>query len=329
MIKRLTMFEVKAFIESKGCRLLDEEYKNNSTKLNLQCKCGNYFAVDFNTFKKGQQQCKTCGMKLRGEKRRNQIGSKHEYYSIEKVTKIINAYSDVELLSNEYKGCFDKLEFKCGCGKLFYEDFSHVRRKINKNAKLRCPKCSKVHNDSGFRYTEKEINDKIFKKYGYKKFAIYDYENYTNTHNKNLYIHNECGHIFSSNLTNLLYSDRLCPKCELEHSSGVYRIMKYLNDNNIEFELEKTFDDCKYERRLPFDFYIPHYDCCIEYDGEQHFRATKLYGGKKNLKKIQLRDSIKNSYCKENNIPLLRISFKENNEINNIINNFIDKLIPR
>lgn len=80
---------------------------------------------------------------------------------------------------------------------------------------------------------------------------------------------------------------------------------------------------------LPFDFYLPDYNCCIEYDGEQHIRATTLYGGEEGLKKVKLRDSIKNKYCKDNNIPLLRISHKENENINIIIDNFIDKLIPR
>lgn len=329
MVKRLSYENVKEFIESKGCELLDNKYKNSSSKLSIKCKCGNEFQVDFNTFKKGQQQCKECGMKLRGEKRRKQSGGKHEYYSIEKVSKIINSYSDIKLISKEYNGCFEKLELKCSCGNHFNQPFNRIIQKIKNNKSLMCPKCSKKNVDKGFRYTEDEINRKIFEKYGYQKFSICDYDNYTNTHDKNLYIHNKCGNIFYSNLTNLLYCERLCPNCESNHSKGVYRIISYLNDNNIEFELEKTFDDCKHERKLSFDFYLPDYNCCIEYDGEQHFRPTKLYGGEEGLKKVKVRDEIKNIYCESNDIPLLRIKFNENDNINNIINDFIDKLIPR
>ena len=48
----------------------------------------------------------------------------------------------------------------------------------------------------------------------------------------------------------------------------------------------------------------------IEFDGEQHF--TERWHGEKKLKDTQQRDEIKNNYCKNNNINLLRIRFDEN-----------------
>ena len=320
---------VDKFISDHKCKLLSKTYKNNSAKLDIQCSCGELFSVSFNKFKAGQQQCKKCGMKNRTEKRIMSTNSKTEYYSYEKIKNIIDNNSTAKLISKEYKGCFESLELKCKCGNNFKQAFNHIKQKLNNNQDLLCPSCMKKISDESFRLSENEINEKIFNKYKYQKFSIYDYENYINANSKNKFIHNECGHIFECTLSSLLQFGRLCPKCERKHSKGVYSIMHYLNENNIEYVQEKTFNDCKYERKLPFDFYLPKYNCCIEYDGEQHSKSTSLYGGEKNFKKIRKRDEIKNDYCSKNNIPLLRISYKNNDFIDEIINNFINMLIPR
>ena len=51
---------------------------------------------------------------------------------------------------------------------------------------------------------------------------------------------------------------------------------------------------------------------CIEYDGEQHFRPIEFFGGIESFKNLILKDELKNLYCQENNLSLLRISYKEN-----------------
>jgi hypothetical protein len=51
---------------------------------------------------------------------------------------------------------------------------------------------------------------------------------------------------------------------------------------------------------------------CIEYDGEQHYKQKKHFGGIIGLEKIKERDGIKNQYCDDKNITLLRVNFKEN-----------------
>ena len=47
-------------------------------------------------------------------------------------------------------------------------------------------------------------------------------------------------------------------------------------NNNIEFKKEKKFKDCKDKYQLPFDFYLPQYNLCIEFDGEQHFNPSSF-----------------------------------------------------
>lgn len=69
---------------------------------------------------------------------------------------------------------------------------------------------------------------------------------------------------------------------------------------------------------LPFDFYLPEYNCCIEYDGTTHYIPNK-YGSwntQENIELTQKHDKIKNEYCKKKKINLIRISYKEINKIN-------------
>jgi len=95
-------------------------------------------------------------------------------------------------------------------------------------------------------------------------------------------------------------------------SKGEKQIKAILNKLNITYESQKKFDNCKYIKKLYFDFYLPNYNTCIEYDGLQHFKIIKQFGGEKEFINIQNRDKIKNEYCKNNNIHLLRIKYNEN-----------------
>ena len=53
-------------------------------------------------------------------------------------------------------------------------------------------------------------------------------------------------------------------------------------------------------------------DTSIEFDGVQHFKIVEKWGGVDGLKERQEKDNIKNEYCKNNNIHLLRIKYNEN-----------------
>lgn len=104
-----------------------------------------------------------------------------------------------------------------------------------------------------------------------------------------------------------------CPNCV--SSSGETFIINWLNKNNINYIFQKRFDDCRDINPLPFDFYLPDLNKCIEYDGKQHYEPIKTWGGQEELEYIRKHDEIKNKYCKENNITLLRIPYYADIEI--------------
>jgi len=81
---------------------------------------------------------------------------------------------------------------------------------------------------------------------------------------------------------------------------------------NILYTREKVFPNCKYKKHLRFDFYIESLNMCIEFDGLQHFKKS-FFIGKNNeeLEIIQLRDQIKNDYCRDHGITLVRFRYDE------------------
>lgn len=116
---------------------------------------------------------------------------------------------------------------------------------------------------------------------------------------------------------NFTHNNSGCPNCR--KSKGELTIIKYLKEHNIKFLQQKTFNNCKDKKLLQFDFYLPEHNICLEFDGSQHFISKKIWGGDNNLKLIQKHDEIKNKFCIENNINLLRINYKQN-ILNELIN---------
>lgn len=112
-----------------------------------------------------------------------------------------------------------------------------------------------------------------------------------------------------------------CPDCI--ESIGLKKISKYLSKNNINFEIKKKFHDCRNIFELPFDFYIPSLRTCIDFDGIQHFQPIEHFGGLEAYEKLKINDGIKNEYCEEHFINLIRIKYDQVNKIFDILSRLI------
>lgn len=115
-----------------------------------------------------------------------------------------------------------------------------------------------------------------------------------------------------------------CPNCILP-SKGELAISSYLDDISVEYISQKRFDDCRNINPLPFDFYLPEYNACIEFQGKQHYEAVEHFGGEEDFKVRQKRDNIKAEYCLQNQIELLCIPYWDFDNIKQIINRFLSE----
>jgi len=111
-----------------------------------------------------------------------------------------------------------------------------------------------------------------------------------------------CGLVFEQKATNHVVQKQGCPKCK--ESRGERVVSMVLDSLLVSYERQKKFDGCKYKSKLPFDFYLPDHNTCIEYHGRQHYEPVDHFGGDKGLKTRQRLDRIKAKYCKDNGITL-------------------------
>lgn len=94
-------------------------------------------------------------------------------------------------------------------------------------------------------------------------------------------------------------------------SAGELKIRELLVKNNIPFKTQYRFENCILPSgiKASFDFYVQD-KYIIEYDGEQHYLQTPQgFYSQEKIDKIHKHDELKNQYCKNNNIPLIRIPY--------------------
>ena len=192
---------------------------------------------------------------------------------------------------------------RCSCGKEFTISGKRLRRNKEKHS---CYECShKIRgiesriDISGKKYNlltaVKPADENDFRKWLFKC---------------------DCGGEIICNKGSVLRG--LTKSCGCMSSASEIDLKKILVKNGIGFSPQKKFDGCTYKRNLKFDFYIPHLNLCIELDGGQHDFPVEFFGGEKSFLETKVRDQIKNTYCSEHNINLLRIPYTDFNRLEEI-----------
>lgn len=181
----------------------------------------------------------------------------------------------------------------------------------------RCPKCA-----NNAKKTNEEFIQEVYDLVGNEYVFL---EPYINDRTKIRCKHNKCGHIWCISPGKFLIGNR-CPQCA--ESKGEQTIREYLKDNNVKFLPEYTFGDLTGVGGglLRFDFAVfcnnDDLEFLIEYDGEFHYQDIYEDG---NYEVLQIHDKRKNQYCKNNNIPLLRIPYWEFDKIEQILDKWLIK----
>lgn len=133
----------------------------------------------------------------------------------------------------------------------------------------------------------------------------------------------DCGKIKECRLNDLKQNAIHSCGC-LGNSYAEYQIEQILIANNINFGREIKFEDLLSPKKAPLRFDFGIYNnknellYLIEFDGRQHIFGPEA-GWRQDgnsLEEIQIRDNLKNNYCKEKNIPLIRIPSSQLQNIN-------------
>lgn len=170
-----------------------------------------------------------------------------------------------------------------------------------------CPKCGILKRAKNQSYDNEsfiEILQKVHNgKYIYTKATLNG-----NLHNRitiTCPIHGDFEQIAQSHL-----NGHGCPKCQSSHLEEEIKL--FLNDNDIEFEQQKTFEWLKLKNHLYLDFYLPKYNKAIECQGIQHFKPVDFFGGEECFIKTIERDDIKQRLCENNGIKIIYFTNKSN-----------------
>lgn len=107
-----------------------------------------------------------------------------------------------------------------------------------------------------------------------------------------------------------------CPMCK--SSAPIGQMINALKQHGIQYSTEHRFKDCRGRggKPLPFDLYIPKYNICVEYDGPHHYSPVTYYTASReeaeqNFNNCIAHDNIKNIYCEQQNIRLIRIPYTD------------------
>jgi hypothetical protein len=178
-----------------------------------------------------------------------------------------------------------------------------------------CPKCGGTikSNNNQFILAARNVHDN---KYNYSLV------HYNTAHKKVIIKCNTCNTVFQQAPTDHL-NGKGCCICNQSH--GERKIRKFLHENKIHFEPEKSFSNCRNPKtnyKLRFDFYVPSKNLLIEFDGRQHFFIGKFGSHiqtRQELTDLQYKDNIKTQYAKNQNIKLLRIPYTKSKNIKTIL----------
>ena len=278
-------------------------YKNSKTPIAIVCPKHGEFNQTPCAHLKGTG-CPKCGI----EKNKSKLLSNTDEF-VEKAKKIHD---------NKYD--YSKVNYKSATAVVTIVCPKHGEFNQTPHAHLKgsgCPKCGKENSVAKtiefYGKSTRLFIEEARKIHG----DHYDYSmvEYKNTYMKVKIKCNVCNLVFEQKPSKHVNSKQGCPRCRSSHYERL--IENFLIKKGIKYEREKTFDDLLSERgnKLRFDFYLPDFNTCVEYDGNQHHKHVEWMMSKESFELLKKHDAIKNEYCKMHGIKLIRISGGESKKL--------------
>lgn len=267
--------------------------KRNRCLLSLKCNCGKEFNRVLEDFVyKTYCECQDCIFKKRGYSRRNK---KYKELIESKGYKLLSTQTDfkyTELMEVEdsqgYKGFISASHITSHKGMSRFDIRSNKKYYIE-NVNLWASQNGIDSVCLGFDDTKKYCRQSL-------KFRC------------------GCGNEFVTSIASFQNGKYRCESCAKSISSLEYEFKKYLDTNNIVYIYQYSLNDCRDVLPLPFDFFLEDYNAIVEIDGQGHYHPCHFnqISDEQAIKTFEItkkHDEIKNAYCQEKNIKLIRIPY--------------------
>lgn len=277
--------------------------------------CGSIYLVQSGTFINHGGRCGKCCKEYKN--------SFAYHIEIELGLKLDDVWDFEKNKVNPYhiwKNMNSKVWVKCQ-EKDYHGSYEVICNNFTKRNK--CPYCSSklIHLYDSFGY--KHFDKVCMNWHSDNKISPFSISQYSNVICK--FKCSECGNAWDSNIGNIT-KGKWCKRCNL--SKGEKKIKEWLIYNNIDFISEKEFDGLVGvgNQSLRYDFYLPKHNIVIEYQGEQHERYIKgFHKDEDSFIKQQEHDNRKREYNILNNIDSIEIWYNDFDNIDNILNDKINK----
>lgn len=180
-----------------------------------------------------------------------------------------------------------------------------------------CPECGRIASNKNSTKTNQEFVHQL----GIVNPDVIPLQEYVQAKIPILVMCKKCGYKWQTTPDNLLRGGS-CQNCSTTNNEK--KLGDILIRLGYHIERQKKYNDCRDRLPLPFDIYLLNQNILVEYDGEQHYMPVNFGGisndeAEENLKKTQYHDAIKNKYCHQNNIPLIRVPYWEKNNLEEFI----------
>lgn len=196
---------------------------------------------------------------------------------------------------------FSKITFNCK----IHGDFTECLNNVIRNNSLGCSKCA--YDKSNYKKHTKPKDDlrRILSEFNitFKDDEFKNVNTYMPFYKDDTICFNTRPGKILYNPTPKEYISKLLSK-ESNGSVGEICVKSILEKHNILFTEQKKFNDMVFIRNLKLDFFLEDLNIAIEFDGRQHFDSSSKFYDSSQVE----RDDLKNKYCLENNIPLLRFN---------------------
>ena len=262
-----------------------DSYINARTTLRVKHeKCNNIYEVQPYAFLQGKR-CPYCfgnPKKTDADFKKEAFGLVGDEYTF--LDAYDNAYTKIRVKHNE-------------CGNIY-----EVKPNNFLNGS-RCPYCSAGTNKTDAKFKQ-EVYDLVGSEYTFL-------DPYVNNCTKLRVKHNKCGNTYEVRPTDFISHSTRCPYCN--SPKGELIISRILDALNINYAVQKKFENLKDTQPLSYDFFIPSQSILIEYQGVQHYQPVDHFGGKSKFKIQQKHDKMKASYAKIHNYKLIAVPYTEDN----------------
>lgn len=303
--KRINPVDIISHCKDRGSTVVDIATEGNQTVVYYVCDLHQSMGIQRSVWYHLKQYvhcCKYCAGR----------GLDTQMYQ-----RLVSEVNPRVVILSEYNGYDNPIWALCsGCGHIWQ---TRAGQLMSKTRHRGCPQCARVRIITAESYTQADFEAQLEQ----RRPDLEPAGEYQGSHKPTSVRCKICGNLYSANACNILNSTATCPTCRTKWPTQQH-VRDIIISWGIDLIPEYWFPDCVYKRPLLFDAYLPEYNILVEYDGEQHYQIVDFFHGatgdpESDFLVRKARDRIKDEYCSEHHIALIRIPYWEKNNLESFL----------